>query len=219
MRKNSMGFRLSIILASLLVAGAASAQRKAPGARAYGAARGAADGRDVLRLRKLVWQGTQAKVKTPEYRTTASKGVTTAGEWWQFTVEYDTKEEWTDDLTFQFYVLGLGLVEGKKAYSFYSARVSYIDIEEGRGRKATVFLRPNTVKRYGKPAAFAVEIYHKGKMIVQESEAATKVSKLWWKDPQVIDSPLVTKRDGVLLTRDKSPFALVDVDAYETIKQ
>ncbi|NQU39675.1 MAG: hypothetical protein HQ523_06960 [Lentisphaerae bacterium] len=214
MQRSAVTLTLVISLASVLVAGHGLGQQR-PAAGAVEAE----DARDVLRLRKLVWQGAQAKVKTPEYRTTASKGVTVPGEWWQFTVEYDTKPEWIDDLTFQFYVLGVGVVEGKKAYSFYSARVSYIDIKEGRGHKATVFLRPNTVERYGEPAAFAVEIYHNGQMVLQETEAATKVSKLWWKDPQVIDSPLVSKRDGVLLNRARSPFAYVDVDAYETIKQ
>jgi hypothetical protein len=202
--------RLTAILLLLLLAGTAVAQtRRAPAAAA-------AD--DNVRLRELGWQGGSSKIETPQYDTTASRGVTKRGEWWQFIVQYDTKEEWTDELTFDFHVLGLGAVEGKKAYSYYTIRVSYIDIAKGRGHLATVFLRPNTIERYGMPVAFAVEIHHKGEMIAQESEAATKLSKVWWKDPNVVDSALVTKRPKYLLNRAQTPFAFVDVDLYETIK-
>ena len=207
-----------IAVLSVLLTGHAFGQRQAPGARLRAGAGGAAADRDAVRLRKLVWQGSQAKIKTPEYRTTASKGVTTPGEWWQFTVEYDTKPEWADALTFQFYALGLGRIDGKKAYAFYTKRVVFAEIKEGRSHRATVFLRPNTVERYGAPVAFAVEIYYKGQMIVQKSEESTKLSKTWWKNAAVIDSALVTKREGYLLNRAESAFAYVDVDAYETIR-
>ncbi|MBT3295577.1 MAG: hypothetical protein HN919_19050 [Verrucomicrobia bacterium] len=219
MSKWNLSQHVIIALLSVLLTGHALGQRQAPGARLRAAAGGAtAADRDAVRLRKLVWQGTAAKIKTPEYRTTASKGVTTPGQWWQFTVEYDTKPEWTDALTFQFYVLAYGVIDGKKAYAFYNKRVVFAEIKEGRRHRATVFLRPNTVERYGAPVAFAVEVYYKGQMIVQETEVATKLSKTWWKDAAVIDSALVTKREGYLLNRAESAFAYVDVDAYETIK-
>ena len=173
---------------------------------------------EVIRLRRLEWQGGDAEIETPEYRTSVSRGVTRQGIWRQFMVDYDTREEWTDELTFEFHVLALGLVDGKKAYSYYTARVSYIDIPEGRRHMATVFLRPNTIQRYGKPAAFAVEIFHKGELVARESEAATKLPEMWWKDAKVVESELVSKRDNYLLNRAQTPFAFVDVDAYETIK-
>jgi hypothetical protein len=173
---------------------------------------------DNVRLRKLGWQGGDSKIETPQYDTTASRGVTRPGEWWQFIVEYDTKEEWTDELTFEFHVLGIGQIEGKKAYSYYTTRVSYIDIAKARGHRATVFLRPNTIERYGMPVAFAAVILEKGEVVAQETEAATKLSKEWWKDPNVVQSALVTKRDKYLLNRSQTPFIYVDVDAYETIK-
>ena len=220
MSKWNLSQHVVIALLSVLLTGHALGQRQAPGARLRAGAGGEAAtvDRDAVRLRKLVWQGASAKIRTPEYRTTASKDVTTPGEWWQFTVEYDTKPDWIDALTFQFYVLGLGVIDGKKAYAFYNKRVVFAEIKEGRGHKATAFLRPNTVERYGAPVAFAVEIYYKGQMIVQETEVATKLSKTWWKDPAVIDSALVTKREGYLLNRAESAFAYVDVDAYETIR-
>jgi len=202
--------RLTALLFLLLMASMAFAQaRRAP-------AGAGAD--DNVRLRKLGWQGGDAKIDTPQYDTTASRGVTKRGEWWQFSVQYDTKEEWTDELAFEFHVLSLGLIDGKKAYSYYTTRVSYIDIAKGRGHLATVFLRPNAIERYGMPVAFAVEIHHKGEMIAQETEAATKLSKVWWKDPNVVDSALVSKRPKYLLNRAQTPFAFVDVDLYETIK-
>ncbi len=210
MKSRRVVCRLAAILLLLLTTGMAVAQQ-ARGPAAAGA-------EDTVRVRKLGWQAADAKVQTPQYDTSASRGVTRPDMWWQFSVQYDTKEEWTDELTFEFHVLGLGQIEGKKAYSYYTTRVSYIDIPKDRGHLATVFLRPNTIERYGMPVAFAVEIYHKGEMVAQETEAATKLSKVWWKDPNVVESALVTKRDKTLLNRSQTPFAFVDVDAYETIK-
>ncbi len=203
--------RLIFILVHFLIAGMASAQQRR-------AAAGAGAGAGNVRLRTLGWQGGNARIETPQYDTSASRGVTRPGRWWQFSVEYDTKDKWTDELTFEFHVLGLGAVDGKKAYSYYTTRVSYVDIAKKRGHVATVFLRPNTIERYGSPVGFGVEIYHKGEMIAQESEAATKLSEVWWKDANVVKSALVTKRDKYLLNRSQTPFAFVDVDTYETIK-
>jgi hypothetical protein len=39
----------------------------------------------------------------------------------------------------------------------------------------------------------------------------------WWKNPRIIDSPLVTRREG-LLERSKTPFALINMDDYEVVK-
>lgn len=175
--------------------------------------------KDVVRVRKLEWRGGDAEIETPEYRTSVTRGVTRPKIWRQFMVEYDTREEWIDELTFEFHVLAHGRIDGKKAYSYYTARVNYIDIPEGRRHMATAFLRPNTLERYGMPVAFAVEMFHKGKLVAQETEATTKLTKTWWKDPQVVESELVTKRDNYLLNRSQTPFVCVDVDAYETIGQ
>ncbi len=212
MKRRFVTCRLPAVLFLLLMVGMTFTQQL----RAAPAAAGAGDN---VRFRKLGWQGGDSKIETPQYDTSVSKGVTRPGTWHQFIVEYDTREEWTDELTFEFHVLGIGKIEGKKAYSYYTARVSYVDIAKGRGHLATVFLRPNTIERYGMPAAFAVEIFHKGEMVAQETEAATKLpSKIWWKDSNVVGSALVKKRDKYLLNRGQTPFALVDVDAYETIK-
>ena len=37
----------------------------------------------------------------------------------------------------------------------------------------------------------------------------------WWGNKQITDHPTVRKRDGYLIERSKSPFALVDIDSYE----
>ncbi len=200
---------LAAVLSLLVLAGPGFAQERGQGAGAE----------EVVRLRKLEWQGGEAEVRTPEYRTSVSKGVARPGAWRQFMAAYDTREEWLDELTFEYHVLAMGQVEGKKAYSYYRTRVDYIDIPRGRGHMATVFLRPNTVLRYGMPVAFAVEIYHKGELVAQETEAIAKLTKTWWKDPKVMESELVTTREKLLLNRAQTPFALVDIDAYETIKQ
>ncbi|MDP6491169.1 MAG: hypothetical protein QGH42_03660 [Kiritimatiellia bacterium] len=217
MREQNYAHHMIVVLLSLLITGHAFGQRQVVGARARAGAGGAMD-RDTVRVRKLEWYDGDSEIETPQYDSTAARGVTRPGVWRQFIVEYETREEWVDELTFEFHVLALGKSEGKRVYSYYTTRVSYIDVPKDRDHMATVFLRPNTIERYGVPVAFGVEIYHKGKMVAQETEARTKLSKTWWKDPNVMDSALVKKREKYLLNRGLTPFALVDVDAYQTIK-
>jgi hypothetical protein len=217
MRKQNCSYHMIVVLLSLLVAGHALGQRQAVGARARAGAAGAA-ARDTVQVRKLEWYDGDSKIETPQYDSTAARGVTRPGVWRQFIVEYESREEWVDELTFEFHVLALGQIKGKKAYSYYTTRVGYIDIPKNRGHTATVFLRPNTIERYGEPVAFGVEIYYQGKLVAQETEVRAQLSKIWWKDPNVMDSVLVTKREKYLLNRGQTPFAFVDVDAYQTIK-
>ena len=176
---------------------------------------------DVLRIRKITGLGTRGEVRTPEYRTSARRGMNRPGTWARVMVEYETEPEWIDELIFSYYVLTLTEVDGKKSYSFFRNNVRYIDIKEGRRHYSAVFLRPNTIERYGEPVAIAVEISYKGEI----AGTATDVEKSaglpageWWKNRRVIDNDLVTERNGYLLNRAESPFALINIDDYEAIR-
>jgi len=175
----------------------------------------------VLKIRKLEGLGKRSLIGTPEYRTSVSRSSKTPGEWLRVRVTYDTYPEWIDELTFQYYVLTLKTERGKRAYSLFKARVGYVDIEEGRGHMSTVFLRPSTLKKYGTQAGVAVEISHGGKVVAEESdeESSAKLPEDWWKKSNVVESQAVTVRNGYLLDRSKSPFALINIDDHEIIKQ
>lgn len=186
----------------------------------YGERSEKAEGGDIIRIRKLSGGGRPVLEKTPDYKTTAPRGIKPAGDWAQISLTYDTAPEWIDELTFQYYVMTSKTEDGKKAFSLFKTTVKYIDIEKGRDHMSAVYLRPGALKRFGSVVAAAVEISVGGKVIADRSETDSeiKMSEKWWMDPKVVESKNLTVRDGYLLDRSQSPFALVNIDDYEVSK-
>ena len=88
---------------------------------------------------------------------------------------------------------------------------------QGRDRKAGVVMLPVAFERFGLPIGFAVQIFRDGDIIAESGMGAGSLSsqKKWWSESKIIESQNVQKREGYLLERSKSPFALVDIDSYE----
>jgi len=168
----------------------------------------------VIKLRKLSGVGRRGLVKNPEYRTSLGGTVGIDKDWCQITLDYVTAPEWVDELTFQFYAVSAAVIENKKIHSFYKTAVKYADIERG-AHVCTMFLRPSALKRFGEPFAIAVEVLYKGTVVEEMSEESEKMPEKWWKNPLVIESPTTVVREGYLLTRAQSPFALISVEGYE----
>lgn len=171
----------------------------------------------IIKLRKLSGVGRRGFVKNPEYRTSLGGTVGVDKDWSQITLEYVTAPEWVDDLTFQFYAVSMGMIEGVKTYSLYKAAVKYADIERG-SHVCTMFLRPSAVKRFGELMAVAVEVSFKGTVVEEMTEETQKMPPKWWKDPNVVENPNTVTRDGYLLNRSQSPFALISAEGFEFIK-
>lgn len=180
---------------------------------------GAGSSTDPVRIRKLSGLGRRGLVRTPEYSTSVSRGAKPPGEWMQIEVEYDTNPEWIDELTVQYHVLTLKVEDRQKKYSLFRNTVRFVDIEKGRRHLSSMFLRPSTVKRYGDIVGIAVEFLQGGKVIAEASEQeGNQLPEKWWNNPVVTKSETVTTRDGYLLDRSQSPFALINMDDYEAGK-
>jgi hypothetical protein len=178
-------------------------------------------GKDPVRIGRLIGTGQQTEIKTPQFKTRSQGNPTAPEDWVQITVEYDTFPDWIDSLTFKYEVLTLTREGGEKMYGLYRKTVEYRDVEKDRDHLSTVFLRPATVKRFGLPVAVHVEIFVDGELVVEENEkssAASKVPPDWWTNSKVLNSPTVKVRDGLLLNRNETPFAMVDIDSYEVIR-
>jgi len=160
-------------------------------------------------------------VRTPEFQTNMGRSTRNRKplEWALFEIEYETEPKWLDTLDFTYSVMTRKQgADGKDAYNLFQLRVTYIDIQAG-DHTSCVILAPNTLARFGEPVAIAVEVYQGETLLDSRSEVSDK--KLpdadWWKDPRIVDSPIVTRREG-LLERSKTPFALINMDDYEVVK-
>ncbi len=189
-------------------------------ALAQGAAVRALAPEEQIRVRRFVGVGPRARATTPFYQTSVGGGVKRAQDWHVVSITYDTAPAWMDDLLVQFHVLAV-MPEPetrRNLYSLYKKTVRYVDIEQGRDHRAMAFLRPAAMKRYGNVVASAAVLTVEGKVVDEQSETAVDLPEFWWRNPLVLDSPALTVREGYLLNRTESPWALVNPDDYEVIK-
>ena len=175
-----------------------------------------------IKIERLPPPNKTAVIRTPEYdvnvQNTMSKVSRKPREWALFEAKYSTSAKWTDELTFNFYVMTKGVDENKKEiFNFYATTVRYIDIPKG-DHMSCAAIPPSQIERYGKPVAVALEIIDKdGEIADSKSETTIKFPEKWWKNSTVLDSAKVKRRPG-MIDRSKTPFALVNIDDYEVVQ-
>ncbi len=176
-----------------------------------------------IKIERMPPPNKTAMVRTPEFdvqvQNTMRRVSRKPREWALFEVKYSTSAEWTDELSFNYYVMTKGVDrEGNEVFNFYTTTVRYIDIPKG-DHMSCVAIAPSQIERYGEPVALALEIIDKeGEIADMNSETTIKFpSEEWWKDSTVLDSPKVKRREG-LVDRSKTPFALINIDDYEVVQ-
>jgi hypothetical protein len=180
-----------------------------------------APGANVLKIRKFEALGNKTSVRTPIFQTGYAGPIQRQREWYQLVVRYDTAPEWLDQLVVSYYVMTMKQVEGRPAYSLFKKRVTYLDIAKGRDHMATAYLRPTTLLKYGPVVAAAAELSFKtaqGEVTVPLQDTATRLPERWWINPKVVESATVSVRDGLLLDRSQTPFAVINTDDYEVMQ-
>lgn len=165
-------------------------------------------------------------VATPKFRDTTNDTANSMYEWLQILVEYETEggeagasgKDWLDDLQFDWAVM-IRSQTGKPL--LLKARVNYADVEAGR-HYAVVYVRPGIIRRYTgqrRPEkndfAAYVEIRANGRPGARQEYSRVRTPKGWWQARE----PDVRIVDNELLPRDKTPFAAMDYDFYEHIRQ
>jgi len=178
-----------------------------------------------IRIRKIYGTGSAGTVKTPLYSTSVPRSTGAPDEWGQITVEYDVavanrNDPWINELLFEYFVI---TDKGNNQLSFFKKSVRYADVKEGQGHMSRVYLRPAAIERFGKVVAAAVEISAEGKVLAEDSDVTMKQLKSvpkWWRVKEVVDSEMLSKRgEGYLINRMESPFAYINVDDFEVIKE
>lgn len=208
MRMHNLAWVLGACLLGVLIAGDALAQARrvtAPGAG--GNVVSVSTTREGAVIKKIEGIGQGAKVKTPEIKNDANEPQVAAKDWARITVQYDTDAEWTDELEFRYMVMVKNAKTG--AYTMFPANVTYIDIPKGKRHLSTMFLRPATIERYGNVEWIGVKMFLKGEQIAV-AQMPENDQRPW--------TATVKAKEGVLLNRDQTPFGLVAIDSYATIK-
>ena len=146
-------------------------------------------------------------VKTPEFNLSSGpQKRSRLGQWLEVEVEYETKPEDIDDLTFKFTIL----VEKK----LLDGEVTHINIPKGRDHFSVMYVAPRTLEKLtgGKPLTGAsienvwVEVSKQGQILDKQSFR-----------PGV--PPNLPHLPGLVLNKDETPFAPLFYDRYEAIKK
>lgn len=155
-------------------------------------------------------------VSTPDFQYNV-RGVSTRRDgrrdWLQLTTEYDQDLPWLDELTISFYVVlnadQRNFPEGSPLVNMFTGSVTYQNIKRGRHR-STMFLDPNTLERFGRPSAVAVVYNVQGRPAGGDVQPQATAASRWWTTQ--------TPHSIRLLNRSESPWALVEIEQFQTLK-
>lgn len=155
-------------------------------------------------------------VNTPEFSVDVRGASTRRGgrrEWLQLTTEYDMALPWLDELTVTFYVVlnadARNFPAGAPLVNMFTGSVTYQNIKQGR-HQSTMFLDPNTLERYGRPSAVAVVFNVQGRPAGGSVEPQSTGASRWWTTQTPHSIPL--------LKRNETPWSLVEIEYFNTIK-
>lgn len=134
--------------------------------------------------------------------------------WLMVKAVYDTYPNWTDEITLTFYVVLKGKPEnlpvGAKEINLFSGTVTVVNVPKSKEAETAMFLDPYTLARYGEPTHVAVVMNINGQLAAGMAEPAASAASQWWTKETPNQTPL--------LTRDKTPYAFVEIDKQNTIK-
>lgn len=148
-----------------------------------------------------------AVVKTPEFNLTSGPTKRSkTGDWLEVEVEFETKPEDIDELTFKYTILfEKKLLDGE---------VTHINIPKGRDHYSVMYVSPRTIERLtgGKPlSGGSIE-----NMWIEVSKQGQVIDRASYKPGNPPNLPHLT---GMVLNKDETPFAPLFYDRYEAIKK
>jgi len=121
---------------------------------------------------------------------------------------YGSKPDWADDVTLKYFVLIKGRSSGEPV--MLTGSITYINVEKGPNHVSSIFITPQTIRRYGEIVKIRAELWYNG--ILQDAmEWPKKKSKTqWW--TRVAPIP------GSLFNRYYTPFEYEAQARGEVIK-
>jgi hypothetical protein len=128
--------------------------------------------------------------------------------WLEVEVEFAAGPEWTDELTFRYYILYSG--------KLLTGEVTHTNVAGGRGNRSVMYVSPRALARFGGAQTvnvssfqnIAVQIMQQG--AVKDEQSLMRAPAGWFANmPQVA---------GFVLNKNETPFAPLYWDRYEQIK-
>jgi hypothetical protein len=153
---------------------------------------------------------TKNLVTTPQFTYTGAQQYLSnqRDRWLEVEVEFTTAPEFTDELTFKYFIL----INGK----VLTGEVTHVDIAAGREHRSVMYVSPRALLRFvGSGAVTANAIQNVAVQIakggaIKDELSFSRAAAQWY-----AGLPAVT---GLVLNKNATPFAPLYWDRYEQIK-
>ena len=148
-------------------------------------------------------------ISTPEYQFTGTQRRSdTREKWMEIEAEFEATPEFTEELTFKYYVQINKVV--------FIGEVTHVDIAKGKGLYSVMYISPRSISRImdGKIlSANAIE-----KVSVEISKQGALVGYGSWKNEKQGWWATSPQKPGFLRNKNETPFAPLYWSRYEAIK-
>ena len=153
---------------------------------------------------------TKNLVSTPQFTYTGAQQYPTnqRDRWLEVEVEFSATPDFTDELTFKYFILLNGKV--------LTGEVTHVNIAAGRDNRSVMYVSPRALSRFmgNRPITpnaienIAVQLTQKG--AIKDELSFSRAAPQWY-----AGLPAVT---GFVLNKNETPFAPLYWDRYEQIK-
>ncbi len=153
---------------------------------------------------------TKNLVTTPQISYTGGQQYPTnqRDQWLEVEVQFASTPEYTDELTFKYFIL----INGK----LLAGEVTHVNIAAGRENRSVMYVSPRTLARFNgnRPVTantiqnIAIQLLQQG--AVKDELSFTKTAGQWYTG--------LAQLTGFVLNKNETPFAPLYWDRYEQIK-
>jgi len=123
-------------------------------------------------------------------------------------VEFIAAPNWTDELTFKYYVLFNG--------NLLTGEVTHVNIPAGRENRSVMYVSPRALARFGNNRPIAANSFQNIAVQIVQGGAVKDEVSLARAQPQWFAA--LPQISGFVLNKNETPFAPLYWDRYEQIK-
>lgn len=154
---------------------------------------------------------SQKPTRAPDYQvsTNVRAGKKKYDQWLAIELAYETVIPWTDDLKITYYAY-MQTGNPREPEVILRGEETFTNIPKGT-HEDFAFIHPAVLQRYGRVMGIAVEFTYGDRLVAAETTPSNFAYK------GAVER--LPKKDGAILPKNQSPFALVDVSGFEMTKE
>ncbi len=153
---------------------------------------------------------TKNLISMPQFTYTGAEqyAVNQREMWLEVEVTFSAAPEWTDELTFKYYILFNG--------KLLTGEVTHTNIPAGRDNRSVMYVAPRTLDRFGGKRVVTANMIQNVAVQLMQQGAVKSESTLQRAPPQWFTT--IPQVAGYVLNKNETPFAPLYWDRYEQIK-